>query len=74
MVQNHHLIGGTANRKLSEKYGLKVPLCWYHHHDSKTGVHHNKELSLKLHQLGQQMFEETHSHEEYMRIFKKNYL
>ena len=74
MVQNHHIFGGTANRKLSEKYGLKVPLCWYHHHDSKTGVHFSKGLAERLHQEGQRTFEETHTREEFKEIFKKNYL
>jgi hypothetical protein len=29
-TEEHHCIYGTANRKLSEKYGLKVYMCPYH--------------------------------------------
>lgn len=29
--EEHHVMHGTANRKLSEHYGLKVYLCPYHH-------------------------------------------
>lgn len=30
-VEVHHIMYGTANRKLSDKYGLIVPLCQEHH-------------------------------------------
>lgn len=72
-VEEHHVIFGTAKRSLSEKYGLKVYLCHEHHLGDK-GVHHNPTLNLALKQFAQKKFEETHSHEEYMRIFKRNYL
>lgn len=37
-VEEHHVFFGTANRKLSEKYGLKVYLCAEHHRGTR-GVH-----------------------------------
>lgn len=37
-LEEHHIFFGTANRKLSEKDGLKVWLCSYHHRSEK-GVH-----------------------------------
>ena len=37
-LEEHHCIHGTANRKLSEKDGLKVWLCYEHHRGDK-GVH-----------------------------------
>lgn len=30
-TQEHHAIFGTAGRRLSERYGLKVYLCMEHH-------------------------------------------
>ena len=41
-LERHHIFGGP-NRKLSEKYGLTVHLCWMDHQDSREGVHHNRE-------------------------------
>lgn len=70
----HHIFGGNPNRRLSEKNGLKVHLCHMHHRDSKQGVHFNPELMEELHTVGQRKFEESHTREEFMRIFGKNYL
>jgi hypothetical protein len=54
--------------------GFKCWLCSYHHRDSKEGVHGNRELDKKLKRECQQKFEESHSHDEFMRIIKRNYL
>lgn len=72
-VEEHHVIYGTNHRKLSEKFGLKVYLCNKHHTGSE-GVHHNKVLDDTLKQYAQKKFEEKYSHEEFMKIFKRNYL
>lgn len=72
-LEMHHCIGGTANRKLSDKYGLTVPLCPDCHRGSE-GVHHNRELDLKLIQQCQQAFEEKYSHKMWMQLIRKNYL
>ena len=72
-TEEHHIFGG-ANRKNSEEYGLKVKLCHRHHQDHKEGVHHNKELMTHLHEVGQREFEKTHSREEFIKIFGRNYL
>ena len=52
-LERHHIFGGP-NRKLSEKYGLTVHLCWMDHQDSREGVHHNREKMRKLQKIGQQ--------------------
>jgi hypothetical protein len=72
-LEEHHIFGG-ANRKLSEKYGLKVMLCHYCHNEPPNGVHHNKENMLKLHQKGQEAFELFYPEEDFMQIFGRNYL
>ncbi len=71
-LEEHHIFGG-ANRKHSEKYGLKVKLCTEDHRQ-KNGVHSNAEKSNRLKRIGQRVFEKEYGHEKYMKIFGKNYL
>lgn len=73
-IHIHHCIYGSANRKKSEKYGLLVPLCAKHHNMSNEGVHFNKELDIKLKQLAQKRFMEVYPNENFLDIFKRNYL
>ena len=70
----HHIFFGNGNRKISEKYGLKVWLCPRHHNLSNEGVHFNKQLDIIIKQIAQKKFEETHSREEFMSIIGRNYL
>ena len=72
-LQCHHIFGGTANRKKSEQYGLKVWLC-YEHHLGKEGVHYNKKMMAYLHTIGQMRFEETHTREQFRKEFGKSYI
>lgn len=72
-TEQHHIFGGP-NRKLSEKYGLKVYLCPYCHRDNKNGVHGNAEKMASLRRIGQSAFERNHTREEFICIFGKNYL
>lgn len=72
-LHKHHVFGG-ANRKHSEKYGLTVWLCGRHHNMSEEGVHFNKALDLKLKTKYQKIFEDEHGHDEFMKIFGRNYL
>lgn len=72
-LERHHLFFG-ANRKPSENYGLWVWLCPDCHRTGKQAVHKDYETNLRLKQAGQQAFERTHTREEFMRIFGRNYL
>lgn len=74
-LERHHVIYGTAGRKLSEQYGLTVSLC-YEHHRGRHGVHgmDGKELSNQLHIVAQTAFERLYGHDEWMRIFGRNFL
>lgn len=73
-LQCHHIIFGNSNRKNSEKYGLKVWLC-YEHHEGTHGVHNDRELDLKIKRIAQQRFEEVHgTREDFRKIFGKSYL
>lgn len=74
-LHEHHIFGGP-NRSLSEKYGLKVWLSWdYHIADSPNRTPHNDpEIDLWLKRIAQRKFEETHSRQEFMLRFGRNYL
>lgn len=49
----HHIFFGTANRKVSDKYGLTCKLCLYCHTEGKNAVHKNAEVANRLHKVGQ---------------------
>ena len=73
-LELHHCIHGRGRRKLATEYGLTVWLCPYHHRDAKHGVHGDASLDLWFKQLAQNCFEIIWDHEEWMRIFGRNYL
>lgn len=85
-MEEHHVFGGV-NRKASEKYGLKVYLCKYHHtgdiNGSSQAVHENRETDLWLKKRAQYAWERKYAkhlheseeaNEEFREIFGKNYL
>lgn len=71
-TETHHIFGG-ANRSLSEKYGLTVPLCHWCHNEPPNGAHHNKETADMLHKIGQTRFEQVHPELDFLEIFGRNY-
>lgn len=73
-LHKHHIYYGTANRKLSEKYGCWCYLCAKHHNMSKEGVHFNKALDTKLKVYTQKRFNEAYPELNFRKIFGKNYL
>ena len=72
----HHVFGG-ANRKKSEKYGLKVYL---HHKEchifGKNSVHQNAQVDLELKAMVQERAMKHYgwSVDDFRAIFGKNYL
>ena len=72
-LEEHHIFN-AANRKLSEQYGLKVWLCINHHREGMNAVHRHPYPMILLKRIGQQAFEEKYGHEEFMKIFGRNYL
>jgi len=74
-IEEHHVFFGTANRKLSEKYGLKVYLCPEHHRGTR-GIHgrDGKTLDTYLKELAQTRFEQKENRERFIQIFGKSYL
>lgn len=73
-VHEHHICFGK-NRAVSEELGLKVNLCVDRHHEhGPEAVHRNHEMAEKLCKKAQEIFEQTHSHEEWMGKVGHNYL
>lgn len=72
-LHKHHVFFGV-NRKHADQDGLWVYLCGRHHNLSNEGVHFNKDLDNALKKLGQKKYEETHSRDEFMERYRRNYL
>lgn len=74
-LEEHHCFGG-ANRKLAEKYGLKVYLCHWCHNEPPNGVHHNKAMRLRLQHIAQEKAMEHYewTEDDFRQIFGKSYL
>lgn len=72
-LELHHIFYGTANRKLSDKYGLTCYLCKYHH-TGRAGIHFNKEIDDKVKRFAQTKFEEVYKDKDFLKIFGRNYL
>ncbi|MCM1057908.1 MAG: hypothetical protein NC517_09910 [Firmicutes bacterium] len=73
-TQEHHVIFGTANRKMSEKYGLKVYLCLEHHENGREAVHRNAANALLIKKDAQRAFKERWPELDFRKIFGKNFL
>ncbi len=58
-----------AYRQLSIDYGCIVPFCNQHHNQ----FHNDRSMNLYYKSLFQEKFEKTHSHEKFLKIFKKDY-
>lgn len=73
-LHKHHVIYGTANRKLSEKYGLVVWLC-QEDHTGEDGVHFNKVLDTHLKKVAQERFEAEYGQNiSFREVFGKNFI
>lgn len=69
-LQVHHCLHGTSRRAKADEHGLTVYLCGRCH----TKLHDHGVHDLDLQKVAQAHFEKTHTHDEYMEIFGKNYL
>lgn len=74
-LHKHHFLGGTANRKKSEHFGLWAYMCAARHHEyGPEAPHVNAEVAKHLKQIAQRAFEAKYSHEMWMQEFGKNFL
>ena len=73
-LDEHHVFGGFANKKISEKYGLKVYIC--HDKCHLNGVHKdaqlNQALKAKVQKIAMRHYGWTTG--QFIRIFGKNYI
>lgn len=76
VLHEHHIFPGSANRSLSEKYGLKVYLCPDCHQNAPDSVHKSPqgENNRFLQEEGRKAFERVYPNEDFRKIFGKNYL
>ena len=72
-LERHHVLGGTANRTLSERHGLWVWLC-HECHTGADGAQYDREKNIRLKVEAQVAFESLYGHERWMQTFRKNYL
>lgn len=72
-VEEHHVFEGSR-RQASERYGMKVYLCFAHHRGRPEGVHADAAFAVWLKKSAQQIFERQYSHDKFMQVFGKNYL
>lgn len=70
----HHVFFGTANRKQSEKWCMVARLCSKCHTDGEGAVHRCRATDLALKERYQRKFEQTHTREEFMKIFGRNWI
>ena len=74
-VETHHVFFGTANRQISDKYHLVVPLCNHHHTGSGDSPHKNRIIDLALKCWAQTVYEnQIGSREQFRKEFGKSYL
>lgn len=74
VLHEHHVFFGWANRRLSEKHGLKVYLCLNHHEIGKEAVHVNAKINKMLQAYAQRKFEEKWPNKDFISIFGRNYI
>lgn len=73
-LEKHHCISGIANRKIADRTGLWVWLCQMHHTGSQ-GVHTSRsDLKKELQRYAQEVFEQSHSRQEFRELFGKSWL
>lgn len=73
-IHIHHVFYGTANRKLSEQYGYKIPLCQMHH-TGPEGIHFKRELDLFWKKAAQVDFESKFgTRDDFRKTFGRSYL
>jgi len=68
LCARHHIFGG-ADRKKSEKYGMKVFLHPKYHTEFPDGVHCNEANNLKVKLYGYNKFKEMYPELEFRDIF-----
>ena len=69
-LETHHLMNGNGLRKRADEDGLVIKVC----RDCHNKIHANSALRLELKRRAQHRYMSTHSLEEWMARYHKNYL
>lgn len=74
-LELHHVLFGNPRRRLADEDGLTVWLCREHHRGT-YGVHgkQGRKLDITLKKRAQTVYELTHSRDEWMARYRRNYL
>lgn len=73
VIQEHHIYGGPL-RNISEAEGFKAYLCLSHHVDGPEAVHNNQENRKLLQKDCQEVYERTHSRQEFRKLTGRSYI
>jgi len=68
--QELHEVYEGSYRVRSMQNGMVLPLCF----DCHKRIHSDRELALKYKVLFQKKFEESHTREEFIKLFIKSYI
>ena len=71
-LDRHHIFGGTANRQVSERYGMVLYLC----RDCHRKAHTDAETAKQLHVYGQRLWMSATDGDlrDFIKAFGRNYL
>ena len=74
-LHNHHVYGGVAHRKISDKYGLTIYLCM-DHHTGNNGIHrdYNLDLEIKKKCQLQAMAYYKWTIEDWFKLFRRSWI
>lgn len=72
-LHKHHIFRGIW-RANADRLGCWIWLCGYHHNLSDFGIHSRPELDLQIKRECQTVFEQTHTRQDFMNEFGRNYL
>ena len=72
-LERHHVLFGTAMRRIADKLGLTVWLCAEHHHGAYS-PHQRKDVDLRLKRFAQSCYEDKHDRFDWMVKVGRNYL
>lgn len=73
-LHKHHVFFGSANRRMSEEDGLYIYLCMRHHEIGPDAVHKDKGSRVMTQIYAQEVYEKTHTREEFVERYGRSYI
>lgn len=72
-TETHHVFFGVRNRSISDREGFIAYLC-PEHHRGEHSPHHDRQIDLWLKQRCQELYEQTHTRQEFRELIGKSYI